>query len=156
MDDSDVTGKVIKVVEVFNDRELALNAGTDDDLRIGTTLIIKSGAPHQLKDPDTGEVLGEIVATKAVVRVYEAQERFSLARTFRTRTVNVGGMTTGMSAFSKIFEAPRFETHVETLRRSDEGGRPISVAESVVKIGDIAEVVDEEVTNDVPSLVTWR
>jgi hypothetical protein len=155
MGGKNVTSKVIKVVEIFNDRELALNAGTDDGLDIGTTLVIKSGTPHQVEDPETGEVLGEIVRTKAVVRVYEAQKRFSLARTFRTRTVNVGGAGAG-SAISKIFEAPRYETSVETLRRSYESGRPIGVSELIVDIGDIAEIIPGEMTDDVPSLTTWR
>jgi len=143
----------IKVVEILDDRELALNAGTDRGIILGTVLRIVSGSPTKIVDPDTDELLGEVVHTKAVVRVYEVQTRFSLARTFRTRRVNVGGSG---SPFGRIFEPARFENRVETLRRSDSAGKPLSLEESVVSIGDIAEVIESDDVNDIPSTTVWR
>ncbi len=147
-------GQPVRVAAVLNDREIALTAGTNAGLQVGDTLRIIDGSGQQVRDPDTGEVLGEIVATKAVVRVYEAQERFSLARTFRSRRVNVGGA--GVGAFTKLFEAPRYETRVETLRRDPSKGLPLADPdESLVEVGDIAEKVEGSV-DDIPSSTIWR
>lgn len=146
-----------KVAEVFNDRELAITGGTMDGLQVDDVLRVIDPQGKQIRDPDTGEVLGEIVHTKAVVRVYEARERFALARTFRTRRVNVGGTSGGLIGFGKVFEAPRWETRIETLRRDpDKALWDAPPADSIVSPGDVAEKVDEAGLDDIPSFTIWE
>jgi hypothetical protein len=142
----------MKVVRVMSDREVAISGGLEAGVYEGDTLLIL-GNPVAITDPDTGEVLGEVVPTKAVVRVYDVKERFALARTFRSRRVNVGG--TGGSAFAHLFEAPKWETRTETLRRSPEAGDVLSPDESVVEVGDPVEKFDGDLS-DVPSSTVWR
>lgn len=147
----------IKVVDILTDRELALNAGATDGLAVGDVMRILPSAPRRITDPETGEVLGEVAQAKAVVRIYEVQERFCLARTFRSRRVNVGGQGLGSAGvFGRMFEAPKYETRVETLRRDASKGSPIDPEDSVVEIGDVAEKVDAEDTNDLPTNTLWR
>lgn len=147
----------IKVVDIINDRELAVNAGTDRGLEPGTVLKIVTSEPRQIVDPETQEVLGEIVETKAVVRVFEAQSKFALARTFRTRSVNVGGTGIGtVTAMAKVFSPPKYETRIETLKRDTSGGEPLAPEESSVQVGDLVELVDGDDVDDIPSSSLWR
>lgn len=145
--------RTYRVAEIFNDREIALAGGTADGLNVDDVLRIVSPDAHEIRDPETNEVLGEIVHTKAVVRVYEVKERFALARTFRTRRVNVGG-SSAFSGFGNIFEAPKYETKVETLRRDRTKGSPINEVDSIVSVGDLAEKVDS--FEDIPSFTIWQ
>ncbi|MEH3076184.1 MAG: hypothetical protein PGN11_05825 [Quadrisphaera sp.] len=142
----------LKVVRLMTDRELAVSGGESAGLKTGDVLLVL-GEPITIEDPDTGEVLGEVVNHKAVVRVYDVKERFALARTFRTRQVNVGG-SVGIG-LSNIFEAPKYERRTETLRRAPKAGNEIFAAESVVEVGDRVEVFHGDV-KDVPSLSVWR
>ena len=142
----------MKVVRVITDREVAISGGADAGVSEGDALLIL-GKPVQISDPDTGEILGEVVPTKAVVRAYDVKERFALARTFRSRRVNVGG--TGSGSFAHLFEAPKWETRTETLRRSPEAGDVLSPEESVVEVGDPVEKFEGDI-NDVPTSTVWR
>jgi len=89
---------------------------------------------------------------KTVLRVYDVKDKFALARTFRTRRVNVGGVGGGISAF---FEPARYETRTETIRRSRQAGDAISPEDSIVEVGDRVEVFTGDV-NDIPSSSVWR
>ena len=150
--------KPIRVVDILTDRELALSGGAEQGLEVGDVLRILPGKPRAVVDPETGDVLGEIVQTKAVVRVYEVQDRFCLARTFRTRQVNVGGGGIGSTSaiFGRIFEPPKYEVRVETLRKDPSLGTVIDPSESIVEVGDIAEKVEGEDVNDLPTNTLFR
>lgn len=142
----------MKVVKLITDREVAISGGAQEGIEVGDTLLIL-GHPVEIADPDTGDVLGEIVPTKAIVRAYDVQDRFALARTFRSRRVNVGGR--GAGALAGLFEPPQWETRTETLRRSPEAGDVLSAEESVVEVGDPVEKFEGD-ADDVPSSTVWR
>ncbi len=144
----------LRIAKILNDREVAVTGGTVSGLEVDDVLKVVASKAEEIRDPDTSEVLGKIVRSKAVVRVYEVQERFALARTFRTRRVNIGG--SGVGAFAQIFDAPRYETRVETLRRDPSKSGTVGEApETVVEVGDIVEKVEGPV-DDVPSAAVWR
>lgn len=143
----------MKVVSVITDREVAVSGGAEAGIEPGDTLLIL-GEPVQISDPDSGEVLGEVVPNKAVVRVYDVKDRFALARTFRSRTVNLGGSGV-LNPLGKYFDPPKYETRTETLRRSPAAGDFLSPEESIVEVGDRVEKFDGDV-KDVPSSTVWR
>jgi hypothetical protein len=146
------TTPAMKVVRVMTDREVAVSGGAEAGLEIGDTLLIL-GDPMPITDPESDEVLGEVVPNKAIVQVYDVKERFALARTFRSRTVNVGG--SGVAGLGKYFEPPKYETKTETLRRSPAAGDFLSPDESIVEVGDRVEKFEGDV-KDVPSSSVWR
>jgi hypothetical protein len=146
------TTPAMKVVRVITDREVAVSGGAEAGLEVGDTLLIL-GDPVPITDPDTNEVLGEVVPNKAIVRVYDVKDRFALARTFRSRTVNVGGQ--GVGSLRQYFEPPKYETRTETLRRSPAAGDILSPDESIVEVGDRVEKFEGDV-EDVPSSSVWR
>lgn len=147
----------IRVAEIFNDRELALTGGSTSGVAVDDVFRIFDPSGKEIRDPDTDEVLGEIIRTKAIVRVYEVQDRFALARTYRTRKVNVGGTGGGLAQFGRIFEAPQWETRVETLRRDPEKGTwGDAPKDSIVAVGDLAEKISDQNIDDIPSYTIWK
>lgn len=142
-----MTDAQIKVVEVLNDRELAISAGSDRGIVVDTVLRISGGPARQLTDPDTGEVLGEILRGKAVVRVYDVAPKFALARTFRMHRVNRGGNGAALTGIARIFEAPQWESVVETLHGAPDDAHP-----DPVLAGDAVEVLAEGQLEDMPTL----
>ncbi len=142
-----------KVARVTSDRELIINKGTEDGVEQGMFFYIK-GEPEAIFDPDTKEPLGEVAHIKVVVRADEVAEKFCIARTFRTSRVKVSEAVTGGSLYDQIggtinplrsaLQPPKpaqYETRIETLAIDPRKGRPIREADSVVKIGDVAESV---------------
>ena len=90
-----------------------------------------------------------------MVRVEEVAEKFSIARTFRSRTVNIGGAFEGLSGLSRILQPPRWETRVETLRRDPRDGEEIFPGDRVVSVGDLVETA-EEADLDAVTTTSWR
>jgi hypothetical protein len=148
---SPITGKV---AAVNSDRELIINKGAGDGVEAGMLFRVK-GPDVTIKDPDTGDILGKVSKVKVVVRVEEVADRFSIARTFRTRRVNIGGEYDLTGGLARMLQPPRWETRVETLRRNTRDGESIDPSESVVSVGDIVETADEG-DEDAVTTTTWR
>ena len=132
-----------KVARVLNDREVALNRGSSNGVEIGMIFNITRSAGLDIADPDTGEMLGSVDVPKASVKVTTVQDRVSVAATFRTRKVNVGGSGVGLG----LFEPPKWEYHYETLRLRDDSTdtNMITDSNSCVSVGDpVVQVLDSD------------
>ncbi|MCY4450290.1 MAG: hypothetical protein OXE02_15750 [Chloroflexi bacterium] len=127
-----------KVARVINSRQVALNVGEDNGVEVGMIFKILSLEGADIKDPDTGEVLGSVELEKIRVKVVEVRERLSIASTYRKRQVNVGGIGMGLGLHrSNIFEPPKWETRFETLRSEEAPAESLSERDSHVKTGDV-------------------
>ena len=122
-----------KVARVLNAREVALNRGSNDGVEVGMIFNILSSAGSEIRDPDTGELLGSVELPKATVKVTMVQNRVSVASTFRTRKVNVGGSGLGIAG---MFEPPKWETRTETLKTDEAIREELDESETYVKSGD--------------------
>ncbi|MEW2508403.1 hypothetical protein AB0878_48890 [Amycolatopsis sp. NPDC047767] len=142
-----------KVAQVTSDRELIINRGEQDGVTEGMTFRVK-GQPISVVDPDTKEEIGTIAKVKVVVRVVEVAERFCIARTFRSRKINVGGDHPGLG-ISGMFQPPKWETRVETLRRDPSADTEISATESIVSVGDLVELADPD-DLEAEATTIWR
>ena len=112
-----------KVARVLNSREVALNKGSSDGVEVGMIFKILSPA-SAIKDPDTGELLGSIELEKISVEISAVYERVSVASTYRTHKVNVGGIGIGMGLIPpKSLNPPKWETRVESLKTDANKGR---------------------------------
>ncbi|MGM0928831.1 MAG: hypothetical protein ACQEXN_03865 [Actinomycetota bacterium] len=132
-EDDPITGKV---AEVISDREVILNRGSSHGVRKGMYFNILDTSSVGIKDPDTGEPLGGFKRIKITVVAVDVAEKITLAQTFRTRRVNVGGQGPDLSAFNKLLSAPKYVEQPETFRVDEETPRPLSPKESIVKTGD--------------------
>ncbi|MEV7262154.1 hypothetical protein AB0N38_01225 [Micromonospora aurantiaca] len=153
-DEARVTGRVAQIVSL---RDLILNRGSDHGVAEGMIFKVLDGEPGKIEDPETGEVLGEIRRVKVLVKVVDVSARFCVARTFRSRRVNVGGENVGgVSELSKLFQPPKYEWLVETLERNPKQ-REIEPARALVKIGDPVEsLLSTEHEDDMPSIAIWE
>lgn len=137
-----VTGMV---AEVISDQELILNRGSDHGIREGDYFAILDPKAREVYDPETHTTLGGFKKVKIVVRATDVAPRLTLARTFRTRRVNVGGHGNGIaSILSSMGEAPRWVDEVETFALQPDSPRPISQEESIIAIGDPFEKINTD------------
>jgi len=145
----DVSGKIADVV---NDREVILNRGSKQGVEVGMVFKVLSRYQRDIKDPDTGETLGAVERVTAVIKAVEVAANFAIARTYRTRQVNVGGSG---SSFSMLFQPPKYENRIETLRVDPEQGSPLPESEAAVQVGDRVRSISEDDVPDVTTYTQW-
>ena len=125
-----------KVAHVLNEREIAINVGTEKGVTIGMRFNVMEIHDEDIKDPDTDEVLGPIERPKVKVHVTHVQERLSVATTFRNKKVNTGG--TGLfGPFAQSLMPPNWIEKYETLRKIEESRDELDEEDSYVKTGDL-------------------
>lgn len=151
-EDDRVTGKV---AEVVSNREVILNRGSDDGVERGDYFAVLETRAVGITDPDSGDDLGDIRVVKIVVRAVEVAPRLTLARTFRTRRINLGGPGTGLGSLAASMQAPRYVDQVETLKIDESAPRKIDPDESVVHRGDPFEMISKEEAEDQRSITVW-
>lgn len=142
-----------KVAEVISDREVILNRGSDHGVEPGMYFAILNPDTVGIPDPDTGEDLGGFRVVKVVVRAIEVAPKLTLARTFRTRTVNVGG--TGSSILG-MMNPPKYEEQVEKLTLDANAPRKIAPSESIVHVKDPFEESTREEAQDSRTVTLWE
>lgn len=125
-----------KVARVLNSREVALNKGSNDGVSIGMIFKILSPTGSAIKDPDTGEIIGSLELTKTRVKVTAVQDRVSAASTYNTYRINVGGSGSAL-LFGGLFQPPKWETHIETLKTDDATLEELDEIDAYVKTGDL-------------------
>ncbi len=126
-----------KIANILNARELVINIGWEDDVRVGMRFKVLADTPTQITDPETEEVIGIVDREKVRVEATEVQDKIAICRTYET--VRVGGGL-GMPDISRYLNQPK--TVPKTLKAGDQSYLPpLSESESYVKRGDrVAEV----------------
>ena len=80
-----IEGKVAKIIDVYTVViNRGLEHGVEEDMRF---VIYEPG--EEIKDPDTGDLLGKFEYVKAKVEVVNVQEKFSTAETYETQTTTM-------------------------------------------------------------------
>ena len=134
-----------KVAQLLNSREVALNIGAEQGVVVGMRFDIME--PEGINDPDTGESLGAIDRPKVRVQVAYVQEKLSVATTYRTERVNIGGTFDSWAtrgSFSRALMPPRWITKYETLKTEEKTWEDLDEEASVVKTGDrVIQVIAE-------------
>jgi hypothetical protein len=123
-----------------------MNVGRKDGVKEKMRFKVVCSVP--VKDPDTGEELGEINREKIRVEVFQVEERFSLARTYETYQVNVGGdgilfRSALDDGIKKMLEPQKIVTKVKTFDDASEFDA-IDNSQSPIKVGDrVIQIFDE-------------
>lgn len=143
-----------KVASVINEREIAINVGTTHGVTVGMYFDVMDAHDEDIRDPDTNEVLGSIKRPKVRVKITYAQERLSVASTYRSKRVNLGGSGGGIVAaldlgpFSKSLMPPNWVTKYETLKKRDrttEGLNELNEEDSLVQTSDpVVQVLETD------------
>ena len=135
-----------RVARVLSDREVALNIGWEHNVEVGMLFDIMVPAALEIKDPDTGNSLGQIdrVRAKARVKVSSVEDKFCIARTYRMERVSVGSP----NALPKLrgdLELPRWEARVERLKTHEMSSDGLTESERYVATGDpVQQVMDDD------------
>ena len=90
---------------------------------------------ENIEDPETGEVLGSVYHPKVQVKAFLVEPRLSLARTFKSRRVNVGG-TGALTGLAGAFQPAKWVVQHETLKTRESTWEDIDESQSYVKTGD--------------------
>lgn len=138
-----------KVARILNDRDIALNIGSDQGVEIGMFFDVLDTAGEEIRDPETNELLGSVDRVKVRVKVTRVQEKLSVASTFEKIRVNIGGQGVGINTFSTLLMPPKYVVKYRTLRLDESTRGEISESQSYVKIGDPVEQVLSSVDESV-------
>ena len=128
-----------KVAKVLNSRELVINRGSEHGVQVDMLFDVLQPGGEDIKDPETGEVMGSLERPKIRVKIVEVQEKMAVASTYQTYEVNIGGLG-GFARLSSDFERmltpPKIVRKVETLKSNEVTPEQIREQESFVKTGD--------------------
>lgn len=156
-DEALIRGHVAKIVNV---RQLVINIGSDDGVIVDMMFDVVEPTTQEVRDPLSGEVLGNLDLPKKRVRVTRVMDRMSVASTLSKR-VNKGGQgglsLSGVldnirnSTLDQIYQEPHWVTVYETLKKSDSSYEPLHEDESAVRVGDPVVEVREKKTGETGS-----
>lgn len=138
-----------KVAKVLNSREIAINRGIANGVTVGMYFDVMEVGEADIKDPDTGDVLGSIERSKVRVQITHVQEKLSVASTYRSERVNFGGLGssigTVLGPFAETLMPPNWVTEYETLEKSEKTGNELDEEDSYVKTGDpVVQVIEKQ------------
>ena len=136
-----------KVARILNSRELALNIGTKDGVKLGMKFDVMDTKGENIEDPETGEVLGSLERPKVRVEINRIEERLSVARTFKSRKVNIGGGSgsIALDSVTQYLLPPNWVTEYETLKTEEKTWEDIDEEDSYVKSGDpVVQVLQDD------------
>jgi hypothetical protein len=138
-----------KVARILNSREIVLNVGSTNGVGVGMKFDVLDPKGEEINDPETGEVLGSLSRPKVRVKVKTVQDRLSVASTYKTREVNIGG-TGGVGALGSIgslsdmLRPPQYVKKVETFKTTEKTWEDLDETESFVKTGDpVVQIIEE-------------
>ena len=127
-----------KIAKVINSREVALNIGAAHGVESGMLFEILDDGGSEVRDPDTGELLGLAERSKIKVLITRTYDKFAVAHTYRRKEVNVGGRG------ALLGEYPKWEIHYETLKSQggferavedlDEKGSRVAIGDPAVQV----------------------
>jgi hypothetical protein len=133
MADDRIQGKVAAILTLS---ELVINRGSADGVLVGMQFAVLNSQGINVRDPDTGELLGSTELVKTVVKIVRIDgEHLSVGRTFRTIPGRRGALDAfSIAAMTGVTGTP---DRVETLATSQATLKEeLSPEDSYVKIGD--------------------
>tara|TARA_Y100001933_G_scaffold226908_2_gene241253 strand:+ start:605 stop:1069 length:465 start_codon:yes stop_codon:yes gene_type:complete len=138
-----------KVAKILNSREIVISAGQDKGVRVGMYFDVLDEEGEEIQDPDTGEVLGSLERKKVRLKVTDVREKLSIASTYKSTKVNVGGSADSVYAqigpIAKALMPPKWVTKYQTIKSDEAPWDELDEESSFVKTGDPVVQVLERV-----------
>lgn len=128
------------VAEIIDNRTLALNIGSKQGVGPGMVFQIFDKVGKTIKDPDNGNILGFLKLPKIQVKITYTQDSWSIAETFHYTEKNVGGLN-AFGSVSSLMASPKYIKQYDTFEIDETQKKEIDKEKSIVKIGDVAELV---------------
>lgn len=132
-----------RVASVLSDRQIAINRGSSHGVEIGMKFAVLTDEVPVVTDPDTGEEIGNVEVAKTLVKIVSVQDRMSVARTFRTKTVGGGALWSfGVGSSPKKVDESLRRTDSSEIFELEESERIVDTGDRVVQfVGDTFEGV---------------
>lgn len=103
-----------KVARVLNPKEVVINVGLIDGVKTGMRFNILDARGQDIRDPDTGRLLGSIDRVKASIRVIEVKENMSIARADRSLLGSAAAQTaSSLESYFSLGASIRGQGHDE-------------------------------------------
>jgi len=146
INNNNLTGIRGKVAKILNTRELVINKGSNDGVKIGMKFDVFDPKGENIIDPDSKEVLGSVLRPKVKVEIVSVQEKVSIASTYKKKTYNVGGTATfNLSSLALALRPPEWVTEYETLKTKESTWEDLEEEDSFVKTGDsVIEIIESK------------
>jgi hypothetical protein len=125
-----------KVAQILNSRELVINRGESHGVEVGMQFVVLNERGADIKDPDTGEVLGSIEVPKVLLKVIRVSGKLAVASTFRKFKTGGGpAFNSLLRSLGSLNDPPR--EYIETLRTDASTYKEeLDPEDSYVHIGD--------------------
>lgn len=133
----------IKVAAIIDNRRLVLTGGSEAKLKLGDKFQIYAPDGRQIKDPDTGDLLGSLEIEKMPVKVISVEEKFAVAETYRYKEINEGGSYSSFGSISNYLSPPKIKREYDSFEVDKSTRREIDETKSIIKIGDLARKIYE-------------
>jgi capsid portal protein len=140
-----ITGKV---ADLIDERTLVINKGKNDGVVNGMRFMVYAAEGKKIKDPDTDKEIGVLKIPKIAVEITKVEDAYSLAETYHYKTINEGGSNTAFGNITGYLSPPKYVRKYETFAIEEQTKKTIDEQRSIVKIGDIAEQIQEERVQD--------
>ena len=121
-----------RVAQVLDERRLVINRGSADGVRFGMRFEVKAGAPVEIRDPETDEILDVIDRVKVRVEVTEVRERISICTTYEYRHL---GAALGLDVDTSI--GPRRRAPVTIWSEPSVALPPLDPEQAYIRKGDL-------------------
>lgn len=131
-----------KVAEIIDERKLAINVGSKKGVKLGMIFQVYSPLSKTVRDPDTGDELGEAAIPLIQVKVVDVRELFSIGETFKYERINVGGINPTAALGNRLFSPPKYIKQYETLELGEGSAKELQEERSKVKIGYEVRSID--------------
>ena len=133
-----------KVARILSTRELVLNIGLAHGVKLDMLFDVLDAASENIREPDTREIIGSVYRPKVRVKIVEVQARLSVASTFRSKNVNIGGTGPTLNAWAALFAPPRWIREYETLKTEEATWEDLDEKDSYVATGDpVVQVLND-------------
>ena len=133
-----------RVARILSSRELALNIGLKEGVELDMLFDVLDPTSENIRDPDTGAMIGSLYRPKVRVKIVVVQENISVASTYRTKNVNIGGTGSGLS-WGTLMSPPKWVREHETLKTEEATWEDLDEKDSYVATGDpVVQVLSDE------------
>ncbi len=130
-----------KVAAFVSEHEVAITLGRRDGVRPGMKFAILSA--DEVKDPDTGEVIGMLEREKARVQVVDVQDRMAVCSTYAEVPRSRVGATSFEDALEALLEPRAASSARSTVARFRARYPSLKPSGDYVRVGDRVQQIDE-------------
>lgn len=147
-----------KVAMILNTREIAISAGENMGVKKGMYFDVIHPNGEDIKDPDTGEVLGSLERKKVRLKIIDVREKISIASTYKSIKVNVGGdlesMYLNIGPIARALMPPKWITKYQTIRSDEAPWDDLDEESSFIKVGDpVIQVMQDVDSSEVDDFI---